>query len=152
MTKYICNKSGFTIIELLITVSILVVITTFAIIGFKNFASFQQYNQAVGDIQFSLEQTRLSARSTEQDSRHGIKFNSDSIVIFVGDVYSAADPQNQIINYELVTLQTTLAGGVDEVVFDKLTGFPSATGTIVVSGVNFSASTTIKLTSTGVIQ
>ena len=74
------------------------------------------------------------------------------MVLFVGDTYNAVDPDNETITYELVTLDFALTGGADEVVFKKLTGLPSATGTVVVNGVNYTASTTIELTRSGVIQ
>lgn len=131
---------------------ILLIIAAILMVGFQNFASFQQYNQAVGDVQFVLDQTRMNARNAVADSAHGVAFFSDSISQFVGNTYTAGDPQNSESTYSLITITTDLAGGVDEVVFEKLTGLPSATGTVTVTGTNFAASTTLTISEAGIIE
>lgn len=138
--------------ELIIVVSILAVIAVFMISGFKNFANFQQYNLAVSDVNFVLNQVRLSARSAESDSNHGVKITNNTITHFVGDVYDVSDPANEVFTYNLVSLNPVLKNGVDEIVFNKLTGLPSATGTIEVSGVGFIDTTIIEITDTGIVQ
>lgn len=146
------KQSGFTLIELLIVVAIFGMISGFLVIGFQNFASYQQFNQAVGDVDFVLNQSRVNARSAVDDESHGVRFAAGSITQFIGDTYSAVDPNNEVINYELVTIQANLTGGVVDVVFNKLTGLPSATGTVIVTGTRFYASTTIIIYDTGVIE
>jgi prepilin-type N-terminal cleavage/methylation domain-containing protein len=143
---------GFTLVEVLIGLSIMVLIASFAVVGFRNYAQFQQYNQAISDVVFILNQTRLSARSAEDDAAHGVKFSSGGMTQFIGDTYVVGDPDNVLTTYGLVTLQHDLSGGVDEIVFEKLTGLPTATGTVTIEGVDFTASTTIEITSTGVVQ
>ncbi len=143
---------GFTLVEVIVVVSIMVTLIGMAVVGFKNFASFQQYNQAVNSVEFVLNETRLSARSAESDSSHGVKFTANSITQFVGDTYSAIDPSNKVTTFTLVTLNPVLTGGVDEIVFTKLTGLPVASGIVEVSGVSFSAVTDIEITSGGIVQ
>lgn len=144
--------TGFTLIEVLITLSLLAFVATLSIIGFQNFARFQQYNQAVSDVTFVLEQARLSARSAVADESHGVKLAATSLTEFSGNAFVIGDPDNVVHTYELVTLQYDLTDGVDEIVFQKLTGLPSATGTITVVGAIFTASTTIEITGAGVVQ
>lgn len=152
MGYFSSSQKGFSLVELLIVVSLIALISGFLVIGFQNFASYQQYKQAVGDVEFSLNQSKVKARSAVSDSKHGIKFANDRITKFVGSTYSVSSPTNEVIIYSLVTLQANLTGGVDEIIFNKLSGLPSATGTIVISGTIFSASTTIEVTDSGVIQ
>ena len=142
----------FTLIEILVVISIVSALASIMMLGFQNYASYQQYNQAVGDVKFVLNQSRVNARSAVDDKSHGVKFFSNSITQYIGNPYSLSNPTNRVINYSLVTIQANLKGGVDQILFNKLTGIPSATGTIVVSGTKFLASTTIKITDTGVIQ
>lgn len=146
------KTAGFTIIELLVVISIFVIILTFLVIGFQNFSRFQQYNQAVSDVEFLLKQARVDARSAVADEAHGVKFQSNSITRFIGTTYSAVDPDNEVTTYPQVTITPNLTGGVDEIVFSRLTGLPSATGTILVEGVAFTSSTTITVTDSGVIE
>jgi len=145
-------RQGFSLVEVVFVVAILIIIAAIIMVGFQNFAGFQQYNRAVGDMQFVLDQTRMNARGAVNDDAHGIKFFPSSVTQFVGDAYSAVDPQNVDITYSLITITTDLTGGVDEVVFDKLTGLPSATGTVTVTGTNFNASTTLTISDAGVIE
>lgn len=147
-----CRHYGFTIIEILIVISLIAAIAGFAIAGFQNFAIYQQYNEAVGNVKSTLNQSRVSARSAIDDQTHGIKFSSNSLTQYIGDTYTAGNPTNEVVTYNLVTIQVDLTGGVDEIVFSKLSGLPSATGTVIVSGNKFSASTTIKISDSGVIQ
>lgn len=146
------QQLGFSLVETIIVLALIIVIATFSIIGFRNFARFQQYNQAVNDTVVLLYQTRLSARSAEENSNHGVKFLISSTTRFIGDTYDAADPMNEVAVYNSVWFETNLTGGVDEIVFNKLTGLPTATGTIVVHGKNYNASTTIEVTNAGVVQ
>ncbi len=143
---------GFTLIEMLITLSLLALVATLSIIGFQNFARFQQYNQAVSDVTFVLEQARLSARSAVADESHGVKLDTASLTEFTGSTFVGGDPDNIVHTYGLITLQHGLTGGADEIVFQKLTGLPSATGTVTVVGAIFTASTTIEITGAGVVQ
>jgi type II secretory pathway pseudopilin PulG len=143
---------GFTLVEILVILAILVLVIGFVTIGFRNFASFQQYNQAVSEVRFMLETTQQQARSANDDASHGVKFSPSSLISFVGDAYVVGDPQNDTATYSLVTLQYDLTGGADEVIFAKLTGLPSATGTVTIIGERFIASTTIEITAAGVIQ
>ena len=152
MYKISLQLRGFTLIEILVVISMIALISGFIITGFQNFASFQQYNQAVGDVKFALNQSRVEARSAVGDEAHGVKISIDRITKFYGSTYSAIDPNNEVIIYKLVTLQSNLTGGADEIIFSKLSGIPSATGTIMVSGTKFSASTTIQISDSGVIQ
>lgn len=152
MARLSVKKTGFTVIELLIVVSIAAVIAGFVLIGFKNFASYQQFNQAGGDIKFILNQSQLYARSAVDDDYHGIRFSANSLTQFTGNIYSAADPDNVVTDYNLVTIQFDLVGGADEIVFDKLSGLPSATGTVTIIGVHYTGTTTIEILDSGVIE
>ena len=143
---------AFTLLEILVIIAILGMIFALAVTGFRNFASFQQYNQAVSDATFILNQTRSDARSAVSDESHGIKIGATSLTRFTGDTFSAVDPTNVTTDYNLVTFTTDLTGGTDEIIFNKLTGLPSATGTITVVGVAFEASTTVEITAAGVVQ
>ena len=145
-------QAGFTLVEIIVVAALIAIIASVIMYGFSNYAGFQQYNSAVSDVSFLLKQSNMRARSAEGDSSYGVKFTSNSLTQFVGDAYSAADPDNETTTYELITFNLELTGGTDEIIFNKLTGLPSATGTIEVNGVHFTASTTIEVTEAGVIQ
>jgi len=146
------TASGFTLIELLVVIAFMAVIIAILMTGFRDYARFQQYNQAVSEVQFVLNQARTLARSADADASHGVKFTGNSITQFTGDAYVASDPENVTTTYPLVTLTPDLTGSVDEIVFTKLTGLPTATGTILIEGSQYDASTTVTITGVGVVQ
>ncbi len=146
------NNNGFTLVEVLVSAAIMAIIAGFAVAGFQNFARFQQYNQAVTDVRFLLETVRERAVSAEDDSEHSLRINSSELIQFAGNTYSMSDPDNEVSTYELVTFSADLNTAGSEIVFQKVTGLPSATGTITITGVQYPASTTFTLTDTGVVQ
>lgn len=152
MKKSRLNTTGFTFVELLVVVALFGIVATISIVGFQNFARFQQYNQAVSEVVAMLTQARMNARSAVADESHGIKFAPSTLTQFVGDTFVVGDPRNIVATYGSVTFTYALTNGVDEVVFQKLTGLPSATGTITVSGTAFTDATVIEITGTGVVQ
>lgn len=145
-------RKGFTLIEVLLVIAFLAFVAGLVIYGFQNFAQFQQFNQGVSDVGFKLGQARTDARSAVNDESHGVYVTPTTVTAFQGDTYSAIDPLNDVSTYSLITISHSFSDGSDEIVFNKLTGLPSATGTITVTGVQFSASTTFTVTETGVVQ
>lgn len=146
------RSAGFTLVEILVVMSIMVIILAIAMTGFRNFAIFQLYEQDVVTVKSALVDSRVQARSAVDEQVHGVKLLNTSIVLFTGNTYSALDPNNETIDLEVTTLTMDLTGGVDEIRFSQLTGIPSATGTINVVGVDLEATTTLEVTAAGVIQ
>ena len=145
-------ERGFTLIELIITIGIMAIIVGITVVGFQNFANYKRYDAAVATLKTSLFDARTAARSSVQGEPHGVKIGTNSITTFVGNTYSAADPDNVTITFSEITFTDSLTGGTDEITFTELKGLPSATGTIEVYGTFHNATTTITITSAGVIQ
>lgn len=146
------KPNGFTLVELLFTITLLAILFGMVVMGFQDYARYQQYNQGVNSVAVVLNQARVNARSAVDDSAHGVKFGAGSITRFTGDTYVALDPNNVVVSYSEVIFTPELTGGTDEIVFERLTGLPSATGTVLVSGVQYPASSTITISETGIIE
>jgi len=143
---------GFTLVEILVVMSIFVIIATISIVSFQDFARFQRYEQSVAEIVSLIEESRTNARSAVGEERHGIKLFGTSIVQFSGDAYVGGSPSNVTTNFNNVTLISDFQGGVDEIIFAQLTSVPTATGTIDIINPDIPATTTIEVTAAGVIQ
>lgn len=146
------SRAGFSLIELLVVFAIMAVIATFAIIGLKDYSRYQQYDASVASVKSTFIDTRVRARSAELDQSYGVKIFTNSLVVFRGSTYSAGASTNKTVTLTGVTLSRSLAGGTDQIVFNKLTGMPSATGTVTIVGTTHVATTTLTITGAGVIQ
>lgn len=144
--------AGFSLVETLVVLAILVTILGFAVIGFQNYANYQRFNSVTTDVRTALTDARGDARNAVAAEPHGIKVESTSFTVFTGDTYSVSDPDNEVTSFNNVIFYTNLTGGTDEIIFDQLTGLPSATGTITIVGTQYISTTTIEVTGTGVIQ
>jgi prepilin-type N-terminal cleavage/methylation domain-containing protein len=147
-----CIRDGFTIIELLVSLALITVVVGLSVTGFQSFARYQQYDQETALLYTVLADTKADARVSEGGESHGVKFFSDHIVVFSGTPYSGVDPDNETITFNNITLTHALTGGANEVIFSTLTGLPSATGTVSVTGIDYNSSQTIEITEAGVIQ
>jgi hypothetical protein len=94
----------------------------------------------------------VRARSSETVNGLGIKVLTDSIVVFQGTSYNALASTNRTTDITGAVLTSAFSNGIDEIVFNNLTGLPNATGTILIESTEFNASTTVEITATGVIQ
>ncbi len=118
---------GFTIFEVLIVIGIsTLLIALTAPMGFR-FYQVQVADETTVGVLSALQSATREARLGKNDHAFGIKFLSDRYVIFEGDQYTARIPaQDQ--TYAL-PLGTSIGSTTDEIVFAKVTGIPSATGT-----------------------
>ncbi|MEN9920787.1 MAG: hypothetical protein RL538_680 [Candidatus Parcubacteria bacterium] len=145
-------RTGFTIVELLVSMAVIVIITGISVAGFQNYARYQRYDQEVATLRATIADAKVSARVSEGGVSHGVKFLSDRIVVFEGATYSAVDPTNEETVFSTITLTNTLSGGGSEVVFETRTGLPSVSGTVTATGIYHSGTTNVEITEAGVIQ
>lgn len=145
------QSAGFTIIELIIVVSILAIMAGVTISGFLNYVRYQQYQATVATVTLELSQVQAEAKVALQDENHGFNVGTDRITFYTGDFYNALDTTNEVVVFDNVRFIPTLTNGVTDVRLGKVTGLPSATGTIEIVGTGFAATTTITLTKAGVL-
>lgn len=124
------KKKGFTLIEVLIVVGIAAGIFALSAPYSLNFYHTQLINDAQSNIVDALQRARHNAVLQKNDSKFGVKLSDSShnYTIFQGNTYDTrVTAQDETVP---VISDITLTTGLSEVVFNKLTGVPSATGTI----------------------
>lgn len=148
-----CRRvTGYTFIELLIVLAVVSIATAFIMSGFRNYARYQEYNQAVSTVRAVLNDAHLKARSSEGGQAHSVKVLSGSLVVYPGTTYSAGNSANKTTTFNNVSLVPSFAGGVTAVTFANLTGLPSLPGVIEVVGTRHVATTSVQITAAGGIQ
>lgn len=131
------NK-GFTLIEIILALSVMAILMVSVSTVLYGFYRRLTLRTSADEVKSAVLKSQVSAVSISNNDFHGIHFDNDKYVIFKGDVYNPADPENEIgslpvgVNVTNITLDAN-----DNVIFDKLTGEPSITGSLkLVSGSN----------------
>ncbi|OGI95562.1 hypothetical protein A2917_03355 [Candidatus Nomurabacteria bacterium RIFCSPLOWO2_01_FULL_42_17] len=147
MTKNFFKK-GITLVEVLIVCSVLGIILAVVIPQFAKTRELQVLKSATGDILSSLNKARSQTLASLNSSSYGVHFQSNKVIIFKGTVFSQSDINNETvaITSPATISSITLVGGGADIYFNRLSGVPSKTGSVIVSGPNFTKTITIDAT------
>ena len=129
------NHSGFTLVELLLVVSIIMLLIAGAAPLLGTFFTSTQLNESTSQTKQMVQTARQRALSGMNDSNHGVFFEhnvgtDDRLILYQGSSYAT---RNTLYDYSItldaaVSYSTTLPG--DEINYDSGTGAPSSTGTV----------------------
>lgn len=153
MSHQFKNKKGFTLIEILIVISIVTVLSTIIIGFFVDYRRSQGVAQDTELITSMLYRARNNAISSNGSSDYGVHFATSSVTIFKGSTYTPSNTTNQVFTLTIGNTLSTISlssGGVD-VVFNKLTGETTQTGTLTLTA-SYGVVKTITIYPTGLIQ
>ena len=130
------SSRGFTLIEILLIMAITVGIFVFSSPYTVKFYNSNLVEESRSGIIDALLQARHNAVLQKNDSDFGVKINNDAhnYVLFQGSTYDSREDTLDDIYY---LLDAITVSEPTEIVFSKLTGVPSATGTITITYGNF---------------
>ncbi|MDO8728805.1 MAG: prepilin-type N-terminal cleavage/methylation domain-containing protein [bacterium] len=149
------TRRGFTILEILIAISIMVLMITIVSFSFSKLNSSQTLDTSADLVVSILNETRSLTLSAVDDSQYGVNFEASQIVLFKGSIYLSADPSNVVteLNPQVGLRNVILNGGGTSVIFKRLTGNTVETGTVEIF---LKASTTIfrtiTISATGIVE
>lgn len=146
------SSLGFTMLELLVVLGIISILAVLTGRTFSTYAFRQQFQRDVVTVERSIIEQRSKTLASLQNSSYGIYVASTSLVLFEGTTYSASDPTNEIVYFLGTVATTSFSNGLSELWFAKITGTPSATGTITLLNKKANSSTTISLYASGLIE
>lgn len=128
-------RRGFSFIEMIIVLSVLGIIFAITLPQFSEIKNSQVLKSASGDIISSFKKAETETRASKDSSSYGVHFQSDKIIIFKGATFSANDANNQDVDIirPATISNISLSGGATDIYFNRLTGTPSATGTVTIS-------------------
>ncbi len=148
-------SSGFTILEAVITISIIIIIGAAVVISFGNSSKVQILAGAEGDVISLLNTARENTISSLNSTNYSVHFQSDKAVMFIGSTYTANLSTNVTVTFDSsVTMSSiSLTGAGSNVTFDRITGTTAEDGTLtLISGGNNSISKTITIIKTGLVS
>ncbi len=158
--KNINNKKGFTLVELLIVIGILVIVISSTFIIQGGLLADTYLNTNTEKIIQTLRLAQMRSITRVKDSSWGVYFDEDSggtddkFVLFQGSDYATRDSSYDIVSElpNIISLSNiSLNGAGDDIVFDELTGETSNYGSLQISD-NLGNSYTISSNSKGVIE
>lgn len=128
------RRRGFTLIEVLVVVAVLVVLSAIMATSLSAFRNSKVLDAAVEDTLTTISKARGDTLAGKNNTQYGVHFQSDRIVLFVGNTYVANDANNKttMLDSALEISTISLAGGGVDVIFDRLTGNTSQSGTVVI--------------------
>jgi prepilin-type N-terminal cleavage/methylation domain-containing protein len=147
------TQKGFTVLELLIVVSIMGLLAAIILAPFATFRNSKVLDTASEEALALLSEARGDTLSAKEGYQYGVHFEATQIVLYRGATYSSSDANNKVVLLDsaIEISSITLTGGGAEVLFDRLTGKTSQGGTVVIRVKSDTAkSRTITIFGTGI--
>jgi prepilin-type N-terminal cleavage/methylation domain-containing protein len=157
VTSYILPvEDGFTIIELLVVISIALIIAVASIPIYSNLQVSAQLNESTSQLIQNARIAQGKAVARVGSASHGVYFEinvgaDDRYILYRGSSYAARDTDYDRTTTldSAFTLSTTLSG--NEVNFSKGFGLPDRTGTIVLTH-DFKGIASVSINSVGLVE
>lgn len=149
---------GISLIEVLIVMVIIVLIAMFIV---PKFLDYYYQDQVRGDslkIAATLRAARDKSRMQEDNQSWGVYFvnsssGTDYFILYKGAPYSGSSVNVQRVNLNPnVQFSTPPSSSTLDVSFNKMTGLPASTASIIISLINNPTSATISVLGSGEVQ
>ena len=140
--------------SLVVVISILVVVLSITFYFFPKLNKKEVLEKDVSSVVALIRNARVLSVASKNTSPFGIHFENNKVVLFEGSAYVAGNDNEKIVTLskDVYMSNYLLNLGSPDVVFSRLIGHTSNYGTVTFSLKDDSASTTITILGTGVIQ
>lgn len=147
-------RSGFTLVEMLVVLVLLAIVFQISITSFFSITKQQNLDKDVETAYSYLLRARNQTINGEGNSVYGVHFASSSVSLFKGSTYSVASTTASFSFANKSYLSSiNLTGGTYDVYFQKITGQPSATGTLIYKiGSISTAQKTLNVHASGLVE
>ena len=144
---------GFSFVEVLVAVAVIAMIATISAASFKNFSRSSALKVASEEVYSAFTSARNETLASSGGTVFGVHIGTSSVTRFTGSTYSVGDTTNRTYTFESGVTATSsfISDGID-IVFSRLTGRPSASGTIFLITESGDATTTMHIYDSGLIE
>ncbi len=125
------NNRGFTLIEVLLSVMIISLLVGLSMPVYQSFQSRNDLDVNTQSVAEMLRRAQSYARSGNSDTTWGVHLTTGKLTLFAGGSYASRTTAKD----ETIDMPTSLIiSGLTDVIFSKLNGTPSTTGSISLTG------------------
>lgn len=142
-------------IELLISITIVGVLSLIGLWYFTRATDTEALKKDAQGIVAIINEARSLSLASKNALQYGVHLEEFQVVLFEGNSYASSSLSNkyQPFNRRVHKFSHSLNGGGDDIVFSRLTGETNNFGTIKISLINNSlSSTTVSINNNGVVQ
>lgn len=142
------RQSGFTLVEVLLSVGILGILATLTLPVYNMFAQRNDLDLAGQQLVGALRRAQIYARGMEDDSAWSVRVDATTVTLFKGTSFGTRDTTAD----ETFSVPGTVTpSGLSEVQFSKFSAAPNTTGTITLTS-NASDTRTITINAKGRVE
>jgi prepilin-type N-terminal cleavage/methylation domain-containing protein len=133
LNKKDAGHAGFTLIEILVSIGILTLLLSLSMTVFKQMTNQQMLDKDVENVVSTLIRAKALTIGGERNLNYGVHFASTTATQFQGKSFVNGSSTNlvQVFNNRTYMDSINLSGGAVDVYFNKISGTPNATGTII---------------------
>ena len=143
------DEKGFTLLEVLLSVIILSVMAGLSLPVMASFNGRNDLDVTTQSIAMQLRRAGTYSRGANSDSQWGVHAQSGSVTLFRGAAYASRDT-----GYDETTPipSSFTVSGTSDVVFSKVDGSPSSSGSITLTNTNSNEARTITINAKGMVS
>jgi type II secretory pathway pseudopilin PulG len=144
------SASGFTLVEVIISITVLIIIGALGLSSFYNARDSKNLDIIADGLDSTLEQAKGDATAGKNGTHAGVRFDITSYTYFSGPIYIEGAAGNKITYLPTGwRLATSTSFSKTSVMFNHLTGAVNATGTITISKTSNNGTGTTRLITVG---
>ena len=148
-------QKGFTLIEIIISIAVIVVLAAVVTNVFLSFDRYQALEKDTAKVASVIERARQLTLFSKHASQYGVHIETSQVTLFKGSTYVVGAPENVLtkLHSKVIISSHSLTGGGDDIVFIRLTGDTDQDGSITFQNKSDASKTeTITIEKTGLIK
>jgi type II secretory pathway pseudopilin PulG len=132
--KHLFHVKAFTLVEVLLSVGLMAMIVAIPFTLNSSIIYRVQAESAQSQVGNAFRKAQTYAQQGRYDSNWGVYIQSSSITVFSGATYATRNTTyDDVITFDSSKISMSVTSGVNQVVFTKITGIPSAASTVVIT-------------------
>jgi prepilin-type N-terminal cleavage/methylation domain-containing protein len=149
------SKKGFTIVEMIVVIALSALIVGTTVSMFSSLSNVQSLDKDAENVGAYLLKARNQTVNAKNNAVYSVHFASTTVTLFQGASYVSGSSTNQVysLSSKVSLVSYMFSPATTTITFQKMTGKPSATGTIIYTLNNDASSTrSILIYGSGLIE